>query len=85
MLTVAKTVATVDWSSFWPDMIVAIFTGLFVAAAVIFAERQISRRAALRESADAQRRVVTEADRWMRAADLQLGLAHSRRHRLSTR
>jgi hypothetical protein len=57
-----------DWSSFWPDMIVAVFTGVFVGLTVLVVERRLSTRAAERESARAQAQAVSRATRWMRAS-----------------
>jgi hypothetical protein len=57
----------VDWSSFVPDMIVAVFTGVFVGIAVLVVERWLSKRAAERDSAKAQSRAVEDCSRWMTA------------------
>lgn len=50
-----------DWSSFWPDMLVALFTGVFVGIAVLLAERNIDARARRREVA---RRKTELVDRY---------------------
>lgn len=50
-----------DWSSFWPDMLVAALTTGAIAALVLFAERRISNRAARRATFNAQAHAVDQA------------------------
>ncbi len=47
-----------DWSSFLPDSLVAIFTGVVVGVVVVLYERGLSDRRAAREVTKAQQRVV---------------------------
>lgn len=50
-----------DWSSFWPDMLVAALTTGVIAALVLFAEHRIAKRAAKRAVLNAQTQVVQQA------------------------
>ncbi len=50
-----------DWSSFWPDMLVAGLTTGVIAALVLFAEHRISKRSAKRAALNAQTHVVQQA------------------------
>lgn len=54
-----------DWSGLIPDLIVALFTGVFVGLFVLLAERSIGARARKREDIRRQQAAVAASERWM--------------------
>ncbi|MFJ6427513.1 hypothetical protein [Microbacterium maritypicum] len=60
-LVVEESGVRMDWSSFWPDMIVAGLTTGGIALLVLTAEQRISRRRHRQETSNAQHQVVEAA------------------------
>ncbi|MFD4957383.1 hypothetical protein [Microbacterium sp. NPDC058389] len=56
---------SIDWSSFWPDMIVALFTGLVIGAVLLIAERILDGKRRAREVSRSQRKAARDCARWV--------------------